>query len=46
MKMNLDKIGTYLIVSEINETNNAYLFDVQGPDAKIYFTKVPENSAL
>ena len=41
--MNLEKIGAYLRVSEILETNNAYLFDVQGPDAKIYFAKVPKN---
>lgn len=43
MEMNLEKIGAYLRVSEITETNNAYLFDVQGPDAKIYFAKVPKN---
>jgi superfamily I DNA and/or RNA helicase len=43
MQMNLEKIGAYLRVSEITETNNAYLFDVQGLDAKIYFAKVPKN---
>lgn len=43
MQKDLDKIGAYLRVSEITETNNAYLFDVQGPDAKIYFAKVPKN---
>lgn len=41
--MELEKIGVYLRVSEIMETNNAYLFEVQGPDAKIYFAKVPKN---
>ncbi|MGC4035217.1 MAG: AAA domain-containing protein [Chitinophagaceae bacterium] len=41
--MSFEKIGAYLRVSEITETNNAYLFDVQGPDAKIYFAKVPKN---
>jgi len=43
MELSLEKIGAYLRVSEITETNNAYLFDVQGPDARIYFAKVPKN---
>lgn len=30
-------------MSEIQETNNAILFDVQDPDAKIYLAKVPKN---
>jgi len=38
-----DTIGAYNRVSEIIETNNAFIFDVQGPDAKIYFAKVPKN---
>jgi superfamily I DNA and/or RNA helicase len=43
LNKSLDKIGAYDRVSEITETNNAYLFDVQGPDAKVYFAKVPKN---
>lgn len=43
MPKNLDKLGIYDRVSEVVETNNAYVFDVQGPDARIYFAKVPKN---
>jgi superfamily I DNA and/or RNA helicase len=43
MQPPLEKIGAYVRVSEITETNNAYVFDVQGPDAKLYFAKVPKN---
>lgn len=39
----MEKLGAYNRVSEIQETNNAYLFDVQGPDATTYFAKVPKN---
>lgn len=43
MAKNLDKLGAYDRVSEVVETNNAFVFDVQGPDAKTYFAKVPKN---
>lgn len=43
MNLDIDKLGAYTRVSDIAETGNAYLFDVQGPDAKIYFAKVPKN---
>lgn len=43
MANKFDKLGAYDRVSEIVETNNAFVFDVQGPDAKIYFAKVPKN---
>jgi len=39
----MEKLGAYNRISEIRETNNAFLFDVQGPDAAIYFAKVPKN---
>ena len=39
----MDKLGAYNRVSEIQETNNAFLFDVQAPDATTYFAKVPKN---
>lgn len=43
MNFTQESIGAYLRVSEVRETGNAYLFDVSGPDAKIYFAKVPKN---
>ena len=43
MNQNLDKLGAYSRVSDVIETGNAFLFDVQGPDAKTYFAKVPKN---
>ena len=43
MIKSLDKLGAYDRISEVTETNNAYIFDVQGPDAKTYFAKVPKN---
>src|SRR5688500_10682561 len=43
MNKSFDKIGVYTRVSDVTETGNAYLFDVQGPDAKTYFAKVPKN---
>jgi superfamily I DNA and/or RNA helicase len=41
--MEIEKLGAYLRVSEITETGNAHLFDVQGPDGQIYLAKVPKN---
>src|ERR1017187_2585334 len=43
VKSGMDKLGAYTRIGEISETGNAFLFDVQGPDAKTYFAKVPKN---
>lgn len=40
MNQSLDKLGAYSRVSDIIETGNAFLFDVQGPDVKKYWQKV------
>lgn len=39
----IETVGPYIRVSEITETGNAILFDVQGPDAKVHLAKVPKN---
>lgn len=41
--MTLPNVGVYNTVSEIKESPNSYLFDVQAPDGNIYLAKVPKN---
>lgn len=44
--MTLNNVGVYNTISEITESPNSYLFDVQAPDGKIYLAKVPKNLEL
>lgn len=39
----MESLGAYIRVSEVQETNNAFLFDVRAPDASVHFAKVPKN---
>lgn len=41
--MNLNGVGIYSRVSEIIESPNGFIFDVQAPDGKIHLAKVPKN---
>ena len=41
--MTLTNVGVYNTISEIIESPNSYLFDVQAPDGKTYLAKVPKN---